>query len=80
MGVVNLHAEGLPMTRFLWLRLVRRWLSSPRPPRRRRTTRPALQVLEARWLPSNVTITVNDSHDMLDNPATVTVEIGRAHV
>src|SRR5262249_17230463 len=38
----------------------------------RRPLRPAVEVLEARWLPSNVTIAINDNRDVLDNPATVT--------
>jgi hypothetical protein len=73
MDVVNLLAEDVPMTLALWLRLVRRWLSARRAPGCRRTSRPALEFLEDRWLPSNIVLTVNDNRDVLDNPAKVTV-------
>jgi hypothetical protein len=44
------------MNRTLWLRTLRRWLSS-RPTCRRRTARPVLELLEDRWLPAPVTVT-----------------------
>jgi hypothetical protein len=65
--------EEALMSRSLWQRLLRRWLCSAGASPARRPLRPAAEVLEARWLPSNVSITVNDNRDVLDNPATVTV-------
>jgi hypothetical protein len=45
------------MNRTLWLRTVRRWLSSRPSYPRRRTARPVLEVLEERWLPAPVAVT-----------------------